>query len=128
MKPITREWIDKAEGDWVSASLLYRARKQPNYDAACFHSPQSAEKYLKARLVEAGITFSKTHNLTVLLTLASPVEPLWAILQTQLRALNVYAVAYRYPGPTATKADAKDAIKNCREVRRAVRQAFGLKP
>ena len=88
MKPITREWIDKAEGDWTSAGLLYRARKQPNYDAACFHSQQSAEKYLKARLVEAGITFSKTHNLIALLALATPLEPSWTTLQPQLRTLT----------------------------------------
>src|SRR6266705_883107 len=128
MKPLTREWIDKAEGDWDSAGLLFRARKRPDYDGACFHAQQCAEKYLKARLVEAGIYFSKTHNLTALLSLAVAVEPSWTLLQQQLRTLNVYAIDYRYPGSTASKADAKDAIKNCREVRRVVRQAFGLKP
>jgi HEPN domain-containing protein len=51
----TKEWIDKAEGDWISALLLYRARKHPNYDNACFHAHQCAEKYLKVRLEEAGI-------------------------------------------------------------------------
>src|SRR5438094_9694193 len=69
MKPITREWIDKAEGDWHSAQREYRARRRPNYDAACFHAQQCAEKYLKARLEEAGIAFSRTHNLISLLTL-----------------------------------------------------------
>ena len=128
MKPITREWIDKAEADWYSAGLLFRARKRPDYDGACFHAQQSAEKYLKARLVEAGIYFSKTHNLIALLTLALALEPLWNALQQQLRALNVYAIDYRYPGSTATNADAKDAISDCREVRRVVRQAFGLRP
>jgi HEPN domain-containing protein len=127
MKPITREWIDKAEADWSSAGLLFRARKRPDYDGACFHTQQCAEKYLKARLVEAGIYFSKTHNLIVLHTLALTVEPSWALLQQHLRTLNVYAIDYRYPGSTASKGDAKDAIKNCREVRLAVRQAFGLK-
>ena len=79
MKPITREWVDKAEADWSSAGLLFRARKQPDYDGACFHTQQSAEKYLKARLVEAGIYFSKTHNLIALLTLALSVEPSWSL-------------------------------------------------
>jgi HEPN domain-containing protein len=128
MKPITREWIDKAEADWNSAGLLFRARKHPDYDGSCFHAHQSAEKYLKERLVEADIYFSKTHNLIALLTLAVAVEPSWNILQQQLQALNVYAVDYRYPGSTALKADANDAIKNCGEVRRAVRRSFGLKP
>ncbi len=128
MKPITREWIDKAEADWNSAGLLFRSRKHPDYDGACFHAQQCAEKYLKARLVEAGIHFSKTHNLIALHGLALAVEPSWTLLQQHLRALNVYAIDYRYPGSTAPKADARESIKNCREVRRLVRKAFGLKP
>jgi len=38
MKPITLEWVAKAEGDWDSAQREYRARQRPNYDAACFHA------------------------------------------------------------------------------------------
>lgn len=57
MKPITREWVDKAEGDYIAAQREVRARKNPVYDAACFHAQQCAEKYLKARLTEAGIRF-----------------------------------------------------------------------
>jgi HEPN domain-containing protein len=75
MKPITLEWIEKAEGDWITAQREYRARQRPNYDAACFHAQQCAEKYLKARLEEAGIAFSRTHNLISLLSLALAVEP-----------------------------------------------------
>ncbi len=55
MKAITQEWVDKAEGDWATLLRESRARKNPNYDAACFHAQQSAEKYLKARLQEARI-------------------------------------------------------------------------
>ena len=69
MKPITLEWIAKAEGDWNSAQREYRARQRPNYDAACFHAQQCAEKYLKARLEEAVIAFGRTHDLISLLTL-----------------------------------------------------------
>ena len=63
MKPITLEWIAKAEGDWNSAQRQYRARQRPNDDAACFHAQQCAEKYLKARLEEAVIAFGRTHDL-----------------------------------------------------------------
>jgi HEPN domain-containing protein len=59
MKPITREWISKAEGDWNAAGTLFRARKHPNYDGACFHTQQCAEKYLKAKLEETGILSEK---------------------------------------------------------------------
>jgi len=98
MKPLTLEWIDKAEGDWDSAQRERRARKRPNFDAACFHAQQCAEKYLKARLQEAGITFSKTHDLTLLMTLALAVEPGWIALHPHLTALSTFAVDYRYPG------------------------------
>ncbi len=126
MKTITQEWIDKAEGDWEAALLLYRARKTPNYDAACFHTQQCVEKYLKARLDEAALPFSKTHNLPHLLTLTLSVESQWTVLQPEVTALTIFSVDFRYPGKAATKADAKDAIKDCRAVRRVVRLAFGL--
>jgi HEPN domain-containing protein len=126
MKPITLEWIEKAEGDWTSAQREYRARQRPNYDAACFHAQQCAEKYLKARLEEAGIAFNRTHNLTSLLTLALAVEPTWTVLQPYLNALNIYSVAFRYPGSSATKGNAANALKAGREVRRIVRQSFDL--
>jgi HEPN domain-containing protein len=57
MKPLTREWVEKAEKDWGSLNREIRVRKNPNYDAACFFAQQCVEKYLKARLVEAGIYF-----------------------------------------------------------------------
>ncbi len=43
MKPLTREWVNKAEGDYATAGRELRARKSPNYDAACFHAQQCAE-------------------------------------------------------------------------------------
>lgn len=44
MNDLTIEWIAKAEGDFASAGREYRARRNPNYDAACFHAQQVAEK------------------------------------------------------------------------------------
>lgn len=126
MKPTTLEWVNKAEDDWHVAQMSYRARKHPSYDAAVFHAQQSAEKYIKARLEEAGIIFIRTHDLLVLHQMVLPVEPGWTILQPFLIYLNPFAVAYRYPGISATRADAKDALKNCREARRIIRTNFGL--
>lgn len=126
MKPSTQEWIEKAEGDFIAALTLYRARKHPNYDSTCYHTQQSAEKYLKARLEEAGQIIPRTHNLYALLTLAVSVEPGWSVMATDLNILNTFAVAFRYPGASATKIDAQDAIKRCRRIRRRIRTAFGL--
>jgi len=76
MKPSTREWISKAEADYQLSLVLSRRRKVTFHDHACFHCQQSAEKYLKARLEEAGIMSPKTHDLKNLLHLLLPVEPL----------------------------------------------------
>jgi hypothetical protein len=48
----------------------------------------------------------------------------WHVAQMSYR--NPFAVAYRYPGIIATRADAKDALTYCREVRGMLRAAFGL--
>lgn len=66
MKPITHEWVNKAEGDFAMMERESRVRKNPNYDGVCFHAQQCAEKYLKARLDEAGIGFEKIHDLVAL--------------------------------------------------------------
>jgi hypothetical protein len=50
MKPITQEWISKAEGDFATAQRELQAQEMPNYDAVCFHCQQCIEKYLKAYL------------------------------------------------------------------------------
>jgi HEPN domain-containing protein len=126
MKQTTREWIAKAEDDWHVAQMSYRARKHPSYDAAVFHAQQCAEKYLKAILEESGISFGRTHDLLVLHQQILPVQPSWAILQPLLISLNPFAVVYRYPGASAKKADARDALKHCAEVRRVVRKSFRL--
>jgi len=126
MKQSSVEWVEKAEGDWKIALRAYRARKDPVYDAACFHCQQCVEKYLKAKLNEDGIAFRKTHDLVKLLNLILPVEPAWTVIQPQVLYLTDFAIRYRYPGYDATKAVAKAAVKDCREVRSLIRTAFGL--
>jgi hypothetical protein len=77
-------------------------------------------------LNEAGIVVNKTHNLSDLLDDVLPVEPTWTATRPVLMALAKYAVLYRYPGYNATKIETKAALKDCREVRRVIRAAFGL--
>jgi hypothetical protein len=54
-------------------------------------------------------------------------EPAWSVLAKDLIFLTDFAVDYRYPGNTATKSEAKEAITRCGNVRRVIRRAFGLK-
>ncbi|MGD0236038.1 MAG: HEPN domain-containing protein [Syntrophorhabdales bacterium] len=128
MNPLTTEWIQKAEGDFGTASREIRARRVPNYDAVCFHAQQCAEKYLKALLQEAGIQFGKTHNLVILLDLLLPAEPSWEILRHDMQVLNSFAVYVRYPGESADKATARDALALGRTIRSRARAQLGLEP
>ena len=126
MKPITGEWIRKAEDDWTIVKRESRARKNPVYDGICFHAQQCAEKYFKARLQEASIAFVKTHDLKILLNAILPIEPTWINLQNDADALTPYAVRFRYPGNFSNKTEAKEAVKYCRLIRKTVRQSFNL--
>ncbi len=54
MKPLTAEWLDKAEGDFAVMERESRVRRNPAHDIVCFHAQQCVEKYLKARLCHAG--------------------------------------------------------------------------
>jgi HEPN domain-containing protein len=110
----------------VVASQIMRRRKQPVYDAACFHAQQTVEKYFKARLCEAGVAFPRTHDLVALLKLLLALEPLWVTFLPSAQLLVDYAVDFRYPGDTATSAEARLALKNCKSIRREVRSSLGL--
>lgn len=127
MKATTREWIQKAEADFLSASREYRARNRPNFDAACFFAQQCIEKYFKGRLAEAGRPIPKTHDLSVLLDSAVTLEPLWEAARPRVETLTSYAVLFRYPGESATRALAKTAIADARWVRALVRTSMRIR-
>jgi len=126
MKPLAAEWVSKAEGDFAIVERESRARKHPSHDGVCFHAQQCAEKYLKARLCEAGLRFEKIHDLPALLEQVLPVEPLWETFRADLAYLSDFAVSFRYPGESATRSTALRARNLCRSFRKAARQALGL--
>src|SRR5688500_4628836 len=101
MKRETGQWLRKAEADLDGATQLAQTAK-PHHDLICFHCQQSAEKYLKALLVELGVVFPKTHRLEDLLLLLVPHDSSLKNLRRALVSLTRYAVDYRYPGESAT--------------------------
>ena len=124
MKPETAEWVAKAEADLRTARRERLASELPNYDAACFHAQQSAEKYLKARLVEAAFSFPRIHDLEALLNLVLPLETSWEALRSGLQQLTDMAVEVRYPGVSADAEDAAVAEGVAEAVREAARMAL----
>jgi len=126
MKPITSEWVAKAEGDFSMMERECQAPDNPNYDGICFHAQQCAEKYLKARLCEAEITFGKIHDLVALLEQVLDAEPQWETFREDLAYLLDFAVTFRYPGESADAESALDARTRCELFRKAVRKSLEL--
>ncbi|MBI4660718.1 MAG: HEPN domain-containing protein [Verrucomicrobia bacterium] len=126
MKPATREWVAKAEEDFLAALDLARRRKRPLWNGVCFHAQQCVEKYLKARMEEAGLPLQRTHDLDVLLNYLLPVEPLWSAFRPALQNLTDYAVDFRYPGQNANKTQARRALADCKLMRREARASLSL--
>jgi HEPN domain-containing protein len=126
MQAITGDWIKKAEGDLATAEREPAAEESPNYDGACFHAQQCAEKYLKARLIEAKISFPKTYDLEAILNLTLPLEQDWEQLRADLNSLSSNAVETRYPSYFADRKDAEWAVEMARKVRKLVRRSLGL--
>mgnify|MGYP005835672789 CR=1 FL=1 len=126
MRALTREWVEKAEGDFRTASREARVKKAPNYDAVCFHCQQCAKKYLKAYLQERGQRFPPVHDLIELLELCLPFDETFEFQRDLLKDLSKYAVEFRYPGELATRDDARTALQAMKAVRAFLRQKLGL--
>ena len=126
MKPITQEWIEKAEGDFATLERECQAQEKPNYDGICFHAQQCVEKYLKAILSEAEQPFGKIHDLVALLEQVLEIKLVWEEFREDLAFLSDFSVSYRYPGESADQDAALEARDRCRKIRQIARQEFGL--
>ena len=116
MHPLTREWIDKADGDLHTAQREIRARVDPNYDAVCFHSQQVGEKCIKAVLQEHGIPIPKIHSLTDLLAMITKIDLEFQQIESDAIILEGYAVQFRYPGTSAIKQEARMALLSAERI------------
>jgi HEPN domain-containing protein len=96
-------------------------RKAPNYDAACFHAQQMAEKYLKAYMQSNNIAPPRSHDLIELLAICLPFNSSLVFLEPALKSLNAFAVQFRYPGQSAERGDARAALNSAKMVRTQLR-------
>src|SRR5262245_59421323 len=127
MKKLTREWVRKAEADYVAARKLHRG-SGPLHDQVCFSCQQSAEKHLKALLEELGLTVPRTHVLQALLPRLLPHHPSLRPLRRGMPFLTRFAVGTRYPGDYASKRQARAALRWASKVRSAARSLLGIRP
>jgi HEPN domain-containing protein len=121
MRALTKEWIAKAEGDYHTANREMRARRNPNYDAVCFHSQQCVEKYLKASLQENQHYIPKTHDLNQLLEQCLYYDGTLELHRDLFKDLTRFAIEFRYPGESAEREDARVALRHAKTLRTFLR-------
>jgi HEPN domain-containing protein len=110
MNEVVSEWLKKAEGDFLTASREMSVSVDPNYDAVCFHAQQCIEKLMKALLISRGVTPPKTHDIVRLTELVGSVFVGWSWPLPDLRLLDRASVGFRYPGESADREEAEEAL------------------
>jgi HEPN domain-containing protein len=110
---LVRKWLNKARRDLLSAKRLARG-SDPYLDTAIYHCQQRTEKAVKGWLVYSDQSFEKTHDLRLLVTLASEIEPKFREWFDVAEQVTPYATAYRYPGETLepTEDEYRQALKS----------------
>ena len=92
----TAEWFEFANTDLATAEFLLAMRPQP-LEIICYHCQQSAEKSLKAFLINNNIEPSKTHDLKLLCRMCQDSDNTFAEITNQCAHLTPYGVTARYP-------------------------------
>jgi HEPN domain-containing protein len=123
---ITLEWVAKADEDAAVAEREGRVRKNPAPGAVCFHAQQCIEKYLKAVLQQQAVLIPKSHDLPSLFDQCHREHFETLIDREGLVSLSRFATHFRYPGETADKSDAKEALHLMRRYRAALRAMLEL--
>jgi len=90
---LVRGWLRRASSDAAAIDSLVR---DGNFDSACFHAQQAAEKYLKAFLIHHDTQFPFTHKLDKLIELCAGIEASFQSLATTADSLTPYAMTLRY--------------------------------
>jgi len=120
MSELIDEWIRKADADYATACREMLADEGVNFDAVCFHSQQCIEKLMKALLIKKSVTPPKTHDLFHLGLLLSPVCKKWSCRPEDLRYLTRASVDFRYPGESADRDEASEAVEICSKLRTSI--------
>lgn len=93
---LTKRWLEKADNDYQFA-VESLEKELDYYPQICFHFHQSAEKYLKAYIVNFDLDFKKIHDLTELLRICSENNSQLNRLKESVQYLNQFYIETRYP-------------------------------
>ncbi len=113
-------WLKKADDDLVVARRAMAGKKKILW-AVCFHAQQSAEKDMKAFIIDRDVIPDRTHDLLNILEDCVQHDPEFTFLQSYCRILNPYSVQVRYPDEQEiTTADARKALKAAEKIKEFV--------
>jgi len=122
MKKQVEDWILLADKDLNAAELIIKE----NYsltNIVAFHCQQSIEKYLKAFIIEEGLSLVKTHDLIKLNGMINEIKDL-GINENKLMILNEVYIDSRYPGELGlipngmpTREQAHEFIEYAKEIK-----------
>lgn len=90
------DWLRHASSDLAIA--VQSRTEGVLIEALCFHAQQSAEKAIKAVLVNSNVEFPYTHNIARLITIVQESGIAWPDKLNDAVELTEYAVQTRYPG------------------------------
>ncbi|MFA4966942.1 MAG: HEPN domain-containing protein [Candidatus Margulisiibacteriota bacterium] len=122
----TKDWLAKAQDDFDFASINLKD-KDKFYAQICFHFQQSAEKYLKAFIVEKNLEFRKIHDLRLLLKICAAANSLLNTLMEDCDFLSPFYIDTRYPvhwPATITREEAEKAKAAVEEIKNAILKAL----
>jgi HEPN domain-containing protein len=117
MREETQKWIEKANKDLGNAGFALQSVDGPLPVTTALHCQLSAEKYLKAFLSEHAISFSHQQTLIFLFDLCMPVDHSFENVWQDIKNLNGYSIASRYPVSNHSLAFRESAIASAKRVR-----------
>lgn len=97
---VVSSWLLKAERDLKTAAWLTRS-PDSLLDTAIYHLQQAGEKAVNGFLTFHDISFSKTHDIAVLVTAATRVVPEFSAYLGAAELLTPYGVVFCYPDEIA---------------------------
>lgn len=120
-------WLIKAMNDLKSAEKLIEG-DEPILDTAIYHTQQCAEKALKAFISYKQQPVKKTHDLELLVELASGFDKTFNELYEDTEILNPYDTEFRYPDAILEPdiEDVREAIEKAKNILSFVKKKIGI--
>lgn len=119
----TKEWLAYAKRDLDSANFLLSMKPIP-LEIICYHCQQSAEKAVKAFMVENRIEVIKTHDLRLLRKTCSEISD-FSEIENECALLTPYASQNRYPfGMEVEEGDMRIALTAAQKIWDFIQKKF----